>query len=113
MISKTTLFYSSFKTISFNNFLPRSMVNCAECRELTSPYLKNLKTSNVKDSNEGCTLSLGLIQCLVDAHNQPPEHPFISGFSQSLNGKVSLCRKTNIRSCTIIVIFHKQEQRMS
>lgn len=79
------------------------MVNCAECKDLTSPYLKNLKASNVQNPNEGCTLSLGLVQCLVDAHNQPPEHTFISGFSQSLNGKVSLSRrKAKITSCIII-----------
>lgn len=97
ILSKSVLF-SSCKAISFSGLC--STLNCAECKDLTSPYLKNLKASNVKDSNEGCTLSLGLIQSLVDAHNQPPEHPLISGFSQCFNGKISLnSKQINIRSC--------------
>lgn len=85
------------------------MVNCTKRKDLTSPYLKDLKASNVKDSNEGCTLALGLIQCLVDPHNQPPEHTFISGFSQRFNGKVSLNRKkSKVRS---YIIYPKKGTR--
>lgn len=93
-----SILFSSCKAISFCGLC--SILNCTECKDLTSPYLKNLKASNVKDSNEGCTLSLGLIQSLVDAHNQPPEHPFVSGFGQCFNGKISLnSKQINIRSC--------------
>lgn len=85
--------YCSFPVLKWFPSAVCSMVNSAECKDLASLYLENLKASNVKDSNEGCTLSLGLIQCLIDTHNQPPEHTFISGFSQGFNGKISLNRK--------------------
>lgn len=85
------MLFSSCKAISLSGLC--SVLNSAECKDLTSPYLKNLEASNVKDSNEGCTLSLGLIQSLVDPHHQPPEHPLVSGFGQCFNGKISLNTK--------------------
>lgn len=62
------------------------LLNVSERR----PYLKDLKSSNVKDSDEGGSLSLGLVQSFVNSHHQPAEHPLIGGFGQSLDSKLSL-----------------------
>lgn len=52
--------------------------------------LENLKASDVQDAYEGGALPLGSVQSSVNAVNQPAEQALICGFSQGLDGKVSL-----------------------
>lgn len=59
-------------------------------RGLWVGYLENLKASDVQDANEGGALSLGPVQGLVDAVDQPAEQPLVGGLSQGLYRKVSL-----------------------
>lgn len=60
-------------------------------REYT--YLKYLKSGNIKDSQEGGSLTLGLVQGFVDSAQDPAEHTFVDSLSQSFNGKVSLVER--------------------
>lgn len=53
-------------------------------------YLKDLKSSDIQDTNERGSLPLGLIQGLIDSHDQPAEHPLVGGFGQSLDCKLGL-----------------------
>lgn len=52
----------------------------------TSSHLKDLKTSNVQDSDEELTGQL-CVQRLVDPRYQPPKQPVIRGLGQSPHGK--------------------------
>lgn len=54
------------------------------------PHLKDLKSSDIQDADKGGSLSLCLVQRLIDPHHQPAEHPLVRGFGQSLDGKLSL-----------------------
>ena len=53
-------------------------------------YLKDLKASDVQDTDEGGPLAFCPVQSLVDAMDQPAEQTLIRGFSQGLHRKVSL-----------------------
>ena len=55
-------------------------------------YLEDFKSSNIQDSNKGCTLTLGPIQRFVDPYNQPTKHTFIYGFTDCFNRKFNLKR---------------------
>lgn len=55
-----------------------------------TPYLKDLKASNIEDADEGGSLSLGLVQRLIDPEHQAAEHSLIGSFGQSLNSKLCL-----------------------
>lgn len=59
-------------------------------REPSSPYLKDLKASDIEDADEGGSLSLGLVQSLIDPEHQAAEHSLIRSFGQSLNSKLCL-----------------------
>lgn len=59
----------------------------------TYPHLKDLKTSNVEDSQEGGSLAFGLVQGLVDSAKDPTEQSLKHSFSQGFNSKVSLTNK--------------------
>lgn len=56
--------------------------------------LEDFKSSNVKDSNEGGSLSLSAVQSPVDPVNQPSEQTLVCGLGQRLDGKVSLQERT-------------------
>lgn len=53
-------------------------------------YLEDLKASNIQDANERGSLSLGLVECFVDPHDEPAEHPLICGLSEGFHGKLCL-----------------------
>ena len=53
------------------------------------PYIKDLKASDVQDTNEVLPGLLG-IQLLVDANNHPQEHPLIDSLCQSTYSIVHL-----------------------
>ena len=55
-------------------------------------HLEDLKTSNVKHTNEEGTSILGC-QCLIDSFDKPQEHPFIDAFAEGTNGVVHLTWK--------------------
>lgn len=59
-------------------------------RASPTPYLKDLKASDVEDADEGGSLSLGLVQSLVDPEHQAAEHPLVGSFGQSLDSKLGL-----------------------
>lgn len=56
----------------------------------TCSHLKDLKASDVEDSQEGGSLTFGLVQCLVDSGQDPAEQTLKHSFSQGFGGKVSL-----------------------
>lgn len=53
-------------------------------------HLKNLKSSDVQDSQEGRRLPLALVQSLVDSGQDPAKEALVHGFSQCLHRKVGL-----------------------
>lgn len=53
-------------------------------------YLKDFKSSNIQDANEGSPLSLSPIQSFVDTVNKPAKKPFICSFCQGFYCKVCL-----------------------
>lgn len=53
-------------------------------------YLKNLKSSDVQDPNEGGPLPFGPVQSFIDAVNEPAEEPLIGSFCQSFYCKICL-----------------------
>ena len=57
--------------------------------QILVPYVKDLKASNVQDTNEVLSGLLG-IQLLVDANNHPQEHLLIDSFCQGTNCIVHL-----------------------
>lgn len=52
--------------------------------------LKDLKPSNVQDTQERGTLALGFVQSLVDTGQDATEQTLIHGFGQGLHCKVGL-----------------------
>ena len=55
-----------------------------------SPHLKDLKTSNIQDTDERRPLAFGSVQSLVDAVDQPAEQTLICCLGQGFNSEVSL-----------------------
>ena len=56
-------------------------------------YLKDLKTSNVQNTNKWGSLPLGSVQGLVDSHHDPFEHSFVKRLGNCFNGKFSLSKE--------------------
>jgi hypothetical protein len=52
--------------------------------------LEDLKASDIKDSDEGSSLSLGAVQRSVDPHHDPLEQPLVHGLADGLDGKLNL-----------------------
>lgn len=59
------------------------------CHPITL-YLKDLKSSNVQDSQERGPLPVGLVQGFVHTAEDPAEKALVRGLGQSLDGKVGL-----------------------
>ena len=55
--------------------------------------LEDLKTGDIKDSNEGGSLTLGSVQRPVDPHHDPLEQPLVHGLADGLNGELDLFLK--------------------
>lgn len=52
--------------------------------------LKNLKSSDIQDSDERRPLPFGPVQSFIDTVNQPAEEPLVGSFCQSFYCKVCL-----------------------
>lgn len=93
-------------------FVPLSITSivyqnvCPSC-----PNLKDLKASDVEDSQEGGSLAFGFVQGLVDSAQDPAEESLKHSFSQGLSSKVSLANirvssKCSLNEASLVFVFH-------
>ena len=72
------------------SIIQRFIFRVSLSREPGRRYLKDLKASDIEDADEGGSLSLGLVQSLIDPEHQAAEHSLVRSFGQSLNSKLCL-----------------------
>jgi hypothetical protein len=69
--------------------------------------IKNLKSSNIQDTNETSTLSLGSVQRPVNPSHNPLKQPFIGCLGECFNSKLNLFKTLeDIISLLYYLLYH-------
>ena len=66
------------------------LVGVVDAQLFEAVQIEDLEASNVKDTNEACSLALGSVQASVDPRHDPLEEALVGGLGDGLNGKLHL-----------------------